>query len=137
MVARVTLEIALRREFDYLIPPEFAGRVEVGTGRSNAYEQVGQGIDPRETRERWEEALDMLPKIWQSDEFSYEGKFWNVPPRRILPSLIATNYSSLKLIRKNPTRLSSVARYLTVNSMLTQRQPENGQSICIPTEEFE
>ncbi|MBT5845137.1 MAG: primosomal protein N' [Verrucomicrobiales bacterium] len=31
MAARVTLEIALRREFDYLIPPEFAGRVEVGT----------------------------------------------------------------------------------------------------------
>ncbi len=31
MVACVTLEIALRREFDYLIPPEFAGRVEVGT----------------------------------------------------------------------------------------------------------
>jgi primosomal protein N' (replication factor Y) len=31
VVARVTLEIALRREFDYLIPPEFAGRVEVGT----------------------------------------------------------------------------------------------------------
>ncbi|MCS5583412.1 MAG: hypothetical protein NZ777_07860 [Pseudomonadales bacterium] len=47
-----------------------------------------------------------------------------------------TNYSSLKLIRKSPTRLSSGARYLTVNSMLTQRQPENGQSICIPTEEF-
>ena len=31
MVARVTLEIALRREFDYLIPPEFVGHVEVGT----------------------------------------------------------------------------------------------------------
>ena len=31
MVARVTLEIALRKEFDYLIPPELAGRVEVGT----------------------------------------------------------------------------------------------------------
>jgi primosomal protein N' (replication factor Y) len=29
--ARVTLEIALRREFDYAIPPELAGRVEVGT----------------------------------------------------------------------------------------------------------
>ena len=27
----MTLEIALRREFDYLIPPEFVGRVEVGT----------------------------------------------------------------------------------------------------------
>ncbi len=61
------------------------GRVEFGTGRSNAYEQMGQGIDPRETRERWDEALSMIPQIWQSDEFSWEGKFWNVPPRRVLP----------------------------------------------------
>jgi primosomal protein N' (replication factor Y) (superfamily II helicase) len=30
-IARVTLEIALRREFDYLIPPELEGRIEVGT----------------------------------------------------------------------------------------------------------
>ncbi len=61
------------------------GRVEFGTGRSNAYEQVGQGIDPRETRERWEEAITMIPQIWQSEEFSWEGKFWNVPARRVLP----------------------------------------------------
>ena len=31
MVARVTLEIALRKEFDYAIPPELAPRVDVGT----------------------------------------------------------------------------------------------------------
>lgn len=31
MVARVTLEIALRKEFDYAIPSELAGQVEVGT----------------------------------------------------------------------------------------------------------
>lgn len=63
------------------------GRVEFGTGRSNAYEQTGQGIDPRETRERWDEAITMLPQIWQADEFSWEGKFWNVPPRRVLPKV--------------------------------------------------
>ena len=61
------------------------GRVEVGTGRSNVYEQTGLGVDPRETRELWEESITMLPKIWQSDEFSHEGKFWNVPTRRVLP----------------------------------------------------
>src|SRR5262249_57575126 len=61
------------------------GRIEVGTGRSNAYEQTGLGVDPRETRARWEESITMLPKIWQSDEFSYEGNFWNVPKRRVLP----------------------------------------------------
>ena len=63
------------------------GRVEFGTGRSNAYEQMGQGIDPRETRDRWDEAIRMLPQIWQSDEFSWEGKFWNVPTRRVLPRM--------------------------------------------------
>jgi primosomal protein N' (replication factor Y) (superfamily II helicase) len=31
MIARVSLEIALRKEFDYLIPPELVGQVEVGT----------------------------------------------------------------------------------------------------------
>jgi primosomal protein N' (replication factor Y) len=31
MIARVTLEIALRKEFDYSIPPEFASRLEVGS----------------------------------------------------------------------------------------------------------
>jgi primosomal protein N' (replication factor Y) len=31
MIARVTLEIALRREFDYAIPAEFAAQIEVGS----------------------------------------------------------------------------------------------------------
>ncbi len=31
MIARVTLELALRKEFDYFIPPELEGQVEIGT----------------------------------------------------------------------------------------------------------
>src|SRR5713226_928642 len=31
MIARITLEMALRKEFDYLIPSEFADRVQVGS----------------------------------------------------------------------------------------------------------
>jgi alkanesulfonate monooxygenase SsuD/methylene tetrahydromethanopterin reductase-like flavin-dependent oxidoreductase (luciferase family) len=61
------------------------GRVEFGTGRSAPYEQIGMGIDPRATREMWDESLSMIPKIWSSDYFEFEGKFWNVPPRQVLP----------------------------------------------------
>ena len=61
------------------------GRVEFGTGRSAAYEQTGMGIDPRLTREMWEESLSMIPNIWRSDNFEWEGRFWNVPPREVLP----------------------------------------------------
>jgi len=61
------------------------GRVDLGTGRSAPYEQTGMGIDPRDTREMWEESLTMIPKIWESETFEWEGKFWNVPPRQVLP----------------------------------------------------
>lgn len=61
------------------------GRIEVGTGRSNAYEQTGLGVDPRDTRAMWDESITMLPRIWQSDEFSWDGQFWTVPTRRVLP----------------------------------------------------
>ena len=97
------------------------GRVEFGTGRSNAYEQVGQGIDPRETRERWDEALTMLPKMWQSDEFSWEGKHWNVPTRRILPRvfqkphprmyLACTQTESFRLAAQKGIGVLSLASY--------------------------
>jgi alkanesulfonate monooxygenase SsuD/methylene tetrahydromethanopterin reductase-like flavin-dependent oxidoreductase (luciferase family) len=61
------------------------GRVDFGTGRSAPYEQTGMGIDPRNTREMWDESLTMIPKIWESDTFEWEGQFWNVPPRQVLP----------------------------------------------------
>lgn len=61
------------------------GRVDFGTGRSAPYEQTGMGIDPRDTREMWEESLSMVPKIWEDGLFSWQGKFWNVPPRDVRP----------------------------------------------------
>lgn len=62
------------------------GRVELGIGRSSPYEQLGLGIDPRDTREIMEESLQMIPAIWNSEgNFSWEGKHYNVPPREILP----------------------------------------------------
>ena len=62
------------------------GRVDMGTGRSSPYEQTGLGIDPRDTRELWDESVHMIPKIWMSgDSFEWEGKFFTVPKRNVLP----------------------------------------------------
>jgi alkanesulfonate monooxygenase SsuD/methylene tetrahydromethanopterin reductase-like flavin-dependent oxidoreductase (luciferase family) len=99
------------------------GRVEVGTGRSNAYEQTGLGIDPRDTRALWEESITMLPQIWQSDEFSWEGQFWKVPPRRVLPKpfqkphprlyLACTQAESFKVAADKGIGVLSSATYAT------------------------
>ena len=61
------------------------GRVDFGTGRSSPYEQLAFEVDPKDSRDMWDEALSMVPKMWLDDEFSWEGRFWNVPPRRIHP----------------------------------------------------
>ena len=62
------------------------GRVEFGVGRSSPYEQLGLGIDPRDTREIMEESLNIIPKIWQTEGlFSHKGKHFDIPEREILP----------------------------------------------------
>src|SRR5712692_7469027 len=61
------------------------GRVEFGTGRSAPYEQIGMGIDPRNTRAMWEESLRMIPRIWEDGLFSCEGQIWNIPRRDVRP----------------------------------------------------
>jgi alkanesulfonate monooxygenase SsuD/methylene tetrahydromethanopterin reductase-like flavin-dependent oxidoreductase (luciferase family) len=62
------------------------GRVEFGTGRSaTRIEMEGFGIDPRETRDMWREALGHIVGCWTHDEYSFQGRYWSMPPRRVLP----------------------------------------------------
>jgi alkanesulfonate monooxygenase SsuD/methylene tetrahydromethanopterin reductase-like flavin-dependent oxidoreductase (luciferase family) len=62
------------------------GRVEFGTGRSSTRAEIeGFGIDPRETRAMWNEALEHIVGIWTHDEYEFEGKYWSMPRRRVHP----------------------------------------------------
>ena len=64
------------------------GRVEVGTGRSATQVELGGfGIPYKETRARWEEALDIITTIWKSNDgtFSYKGKYFDIPERTVVP----------------------------------------------------
>lgn len=62
------------------------GRVEFGTGRSaTRLELEGFGIDPRETRAMLGEAIDHIVGCWTNDEYEFDGKYWSMPRRRVLP----------------------------------------------------
>jgi alkanesulfonate monooxygenase SsuD/methylene tetrahydromethanopterin reductase-like flavin-dependent oxidoreductase (luciferase family) len=64
------------------------GRVEVGTGRSATQVELGGfGIPYRETRARWEEALEVITKIWKSSDgtFSHKGLYFDIPERTVVP----------------------------------------------------
>jgi alkanesulfonate monooxygenase SsuD/methylene tetrahydromethanopterin reductase-like flavin-dependent oxidoreductase (luciferase family) len=62
------------------------GRVDFGTGRSSTRAELeGFGIDPRRTREMWQEAIGHVVGCWTNDEYAFDGDFWSMPRRRVLP----------------------------------------------------
>src|SRR3954452_23710978 len=66
------------------------GRFEFGTGRgAGSHEILGFLPDMQDltgTREIWEDVLGEFPKMWMQDTYEgYKGKFWSLPPRKILP----------------------------------------------------
>src|SRR5215475_360740 len=52
------------------------GRLEFGVGRGVAYQYPGYGIPLEESRERFEEAIDFILKAWDSEPFSFDGKYF-------------------------------------------------------------
>ena len=63
------------------------GRFEFGVGRSGnqrAYEVMGIPYD--ESRERFQEALDIILEAWKGETFSYHGKFNQIENATVSPS---------------------------------------------------
>jgi alkanesulfonate monooxygenase SsuD/methylene tetrahydromethanopterin reductase-like flavin-dependent oxidoreductase (luciferase family) len=62
------------------------GRFELGVGRSGnvrAYETMG--IDYEESRERFQEALDIILQAWSGEPFSYQGKYNHITNATVSP----------------------------------------------------
>jgi alkanesulfonate monooxygenase SsuD/methylene tetrahydromethanopterin reductase-like flavin-dependent oxidoreductase (luciferase family) len=96
------------------------GRVEFGVGRSSPYEQIGLGVDPRDTRGMMIESMQIVPKIWQTEgNFEWEGQYFNIPSREILPKpkqdphppiwMACTQQSSYELAAANGVGVLSFA----------------------------
>lgn len=78
------------------------GRVEFGTGRSSPYEQEGFGVPVEESRAMWQEALEIIPKMWATDRFSYSGRYWTIPERNIIPKPIQKPHPPIWMAATSP-----------------------------------
>jgi alkanesulfonate monooxygenase SsuD/methylene tetrahydromethanopterin reductase-like flavin-dependent oxidoreductase (luciferase family) len=62
------------------------GRVDVGLGRTGyPYQLTPYGTDLHDTRGMWQEFADVLPRIWTQEEITYDGKYYQIPRREVLP----------------------------------------------------
>jgi alkanesulfonate monooxygenase SsuD/methylene tetrahydromethanopterin reductase-like flavin-dependent oxidoreductase (luciferase family) len=64
------------------------GRIDVGIGKGtvyNEYEFVGHGLRSTDSRERMEEAVEILERAWRGAPFAYDGKFHKVQVPQLRP----------------------------------------------------
>ncbi|HMK99930.1 MAG TPA: LLM class flavin-dependent oxidoreductase [Acidimicrobiales bacterium] len=63
------------------------GRVDFGTGESTSeMELKGFGVERATKRAQWEEALDVVTRMFVEEPFAgYDGEFVHMPPRNLVP----------------------------------------------------
>ncbi len=88
------------------------GRFEFGTGRgSSTTEMGGFGItDPEITRDMYEEAIREIVRMWRDEPYSYDGKFFSMPERNVLPKPYVKPHPPLWVAAGNPETFERAAK---------------------------
>ncbi len=91
------------------------GRFEFGTGRgAGSHEILGflPGIESTsQTREIWEDVIAEFPKMWMQHEYEgYDGKYWSLPPRIVLPKPYKAPHPPMWYAAGNPSSYEMAAR---------------------------
>src|SRR5438309_8023717 len=87
------------------------GRFEFGVGRSGnvrAYDTMG--IDYEESRERFQEALDIILKAWSGETFSYEGKYNHITDATLSPLPYQKPFPKVRIASTTEDSFSRVGR---------------------------
>ena len=62
------------------------GRLEFGTGRSATFTELGGfRAEVDHTKKSWDEFVHVIPKMWTEERFAYDGEFFSMPSRTVLP----------------------------------------------------
>ena len=88
------------------------GRFEFGTGRgSSTTEMGGFGItDPEITRDMYEESIREIVRMWRDEPYSYDGKFFSMPERNVLPKPYVKPHPPLWVAAGNPETFERAAK---------------------------
>jgi alkanesulfonate monooxygenase SsuD/methylene tetrahydromethanopterin reductase-like flavin-dependent oxidoreductase (luciferase family) len=88
------------------------GRFEFGVGRgAGSREVTGFGIPSTDdTKPMFDEVVREFPRMWRETEYSFEGRFFRVPPRNILPKPYRKPHPPIWQAAGNPPTYEKAAR---------------------------
>jgi alkanesulfonate monooxygenase SsuD/methylene tetrahydromethanopterin reductase-like flavin-dependent oxidoreductase (luciferase family) len=71
----------------------------------------GFGIDPAESRPMMEEAIGLIPTLWQEGRFpGFDGKYVSIPPRAIVPKPVQKPHPPLWMACSSPSSFETAGR---------------------------
>ncbi|MGH9035881.1 MAG: LLM class flavin-dependent oxidoreductase, partial [Acidimicrobiia bacterium] len=90
------------------------GRLEVGTGRSATWTELGGfGVDPDSTKKTWDEFVRALPKMWTQERYAHQGRAFSMPERAVLPKPLQQPHPPLWVAVTSPgTEMDAAERGL-------------------------
>jgi len=87
------------------------GRLEFGVGRGAAPVYfAGYNVPHKESRERFEEALEVILQAWTSERLSYEGKYWQVQDLLLTPKPVQKPYPPVRIAANSPETFAIAGR---------------------------
>jgi alkanesulfonate monooxygenase SsuD/methylene tetrahydromethanopterin reductase-like flavin-dependent oxidoreductase (luciferase family) len=79
------------------------GRLDFGVGRGTiAIHFQGYNVSRDESRERFEEALEIIERAWTQDSFSFEGKYFQIPETAVVPKPFQKPYPPFRIAANSP-----------------------------------
>jgi alkanesulfonate monooxygenase SsuD/methylene tetrahydromethanopterin reductase-like flavin-dependent oxidoreductase (luciferase family) len=79
------------------------GRLEFGIGRgATPVYFAGYNVPQEESRERFEESLEVILRAWTSERLSYEGKYFRVQDVRLTPQPVQKPYPPIRIAANSP-----------------------------------
>jgi alkanesulfonate monooxygenase SsuD/methylene tetrahydromethanopterin reductase-like flavin-dependent oxidoreductase (luciferase family) len=87
------------------------GRLDFGVGRSGfATAYAGYGVSYGESRERFEECLDILKLAWTQESFSYSGAHYNFEDVSVVPKPLQKPHPPIRVAATTTDTFPSVGR---------------------------
>jgi len=123
------------------------GRLEFGTGRSATWTELGGfRANPDETKNSWDEFVHAIPQMWMKERFGFEGQYFSMPTRAVLPKPYQKPHPPMWVAVSSPgTELDAADRgmgALGVNFTTFKQQEERVEEYrrrianCTPAGEF-
>lgn len=87
------------------------GRVNWGAGKSSSLvEQAAFENDVSTLHDQWLEAIEIIPRMWQEEVFSYKGKFFDIPPIQVIPKPVQKPHPPIFAACSKPDSAALVGR---------------------------